>query len=175
MVKNLPAKAGDTGFHPWQGRSHVPQGNWAHAPQLLSLSASATEARVPGAPALPQQKPLQREARTAQPESSPRSPRLGNAWAQQWRPSTARKKERKIKKKEAENKESDRWQCKNDYPWHFWLWNWRNGATSQEISVVWCRKESDTTERLNWTGLMEGKETVSPRPPEGIDDTLALT
>ena len=35
---------------------------------------------------------------------------------------------------------------------------------------------SDWTElnwvtELNWTELMEGKETVSPRPPEGIDDT----
>ena len=35
MVKNLPANAGDTGSTPGPGRSHVPQSNEAHAPQLL--------------------------------------------------------------------------------------------------------------------------------------------
>ena len=35
MVKNLPANAGDTGSIPCPGRSHLPQGNSAHVPQLL--------------------------------------------------------------------------------------------------------------------------------------------
>ena len=37
MVENLPADAGDTGSSPGLGRSHMPQSNWAHEPQLLSL------------------------------------------------------------------------------------------------------------------------------------------
>ena len=36
-VENLPANAGDTGSSPGLGGSHVPQGNWAREPQLLSL------------------------------------------------------------------------------------------------------------------------------------------
>ena len=35
MVKNLPDTAGDTGWIPGPGRSHMPQGNGACAPQLL--------------------------------------------------------------------------------------------------------------------------------------------
>ena len=35
MVKNLPANAGNTGLIPGPGRSHMAQGNEAHAPQLL--------------------------------------------------------------------------------------------------------------------------------------------
>ena len=34
MVENLPANAGDTGSSPGLGRSHMPQSNWAHEPQL---------------------------------------------------------------------------------------------------------------------------------------------
>ena len=37
MDKNLPADTGDTGLIPGPGRSHVPQRNQAHAPQLMSL------------------------------------------------------------------------------------------------------------------------------------------
>ena len=36
MVKNPPAKAGDTGSIPGPGRSHMLQDNYAHEPQLLS-------------------------------------------------------------------------------------------------------------------------------------------
>ena len=35
VVKNPPANAGDTGSSPGPGRSHMPQSNWAHVPQLL--------------------------------------------------------------------------------------------------------------------------------------------
>ena len=49
VVKNPPANAGDMGSSPGPGRSHMPQSNWARAPQLLSPHATTTEARVPTA------------------------------------------------------------------------------------------------------------------------------
>ena len=71
VVKNPPANAGDMGFIPGLGRSHMLQSNKACAPQLLSLRsrarepqllsprATTTEARAPRARALQQEKPLQ--------------------------------------------------------------------------------------------------------------------
>ena len=59
VVKNPPANAGDMGSSRGPGRSHMPQSNEARAPQLLSLRATAAEARVPRACAL-----QQREATT---------------------------------------------------------------------------------------------------------------
>ena len=71
VVKNPPANAGDMGSSPATGRSHMPRNNWAHEPQLLSLCSRArepqllslraitTEAHVPRAHALQQEKPLQ--------------------------------------------------------------------------------------------------------------------
>ena len=71
MVKNPPANAGDMGLIPGLGRSHMPRGNEAHAPQLLSLHSRAhepqllgshttiTEARIPRACAPQQEKPPQ--------------------------------------------------------------------------------------------------------------------
>ena len=71
MVKNLPANEGDTGSSPGPGRSHMPWGNQARVPQLLSLCSKArvlqllslrattTEARVPRACALQEEKPPQ--------------------------------------------------------------------------------------------------------------------
>lgn len=51
VVKNLRAKAGDTGSIPVPGRSHIPRGKEAHVPPLLNPSALARapqreEARV---------------------------------------------------------------------------------------------------------------------------------
>ena len=46
MVKNPPANVGDTGSRPGLGRSHMPQSNWAHAPQLLSLRSRAREPQL---------------------------------------------------------------------------------------------------------------------------------
>ena len=43
VVKNTPANVGDMGSIPDLGRSRVPQSNWAHAPQLLSLCSIAQE------------------------------------------------------------------------------------------------------------------------------------
>ena len=72
VVKNPPANAGDTGSSPGPGRSHMPRSNWAREPQLLkptrsrarvpqlvSPRAATTEACVPRAHSLQQEKPLQ--------------------------------------------------------------------------------------------------------------------
>ena len=56
---NPPTNPWDTGSIPGPGRSHMPQSNKAHAPQLLSPRATTTEARTPGAHALQQEKPVQ--------------------------------------------------------------------------------------------------------------------
>ena len=44
MLKNPPVSAGDTGSIPGSGGSHMPQSNWAGAPQLLSLCSAAAAA-----------------------------------------------------------------------------------------------------------------------------------
>ena len=46
VIENLPASSGDTGSSPGPGRSHMPRGNWAHAPQLLSLCSRAHEPQL---------------------------------------------------------------------------------------------------------------------------------
>ena len=83
VVKNLPANAGDTGLSLGPGRSHMLQSNKArapqllslrsraHEPQLLSLWATTTEARVPRARAPQQEKPPQWEAHTLQQRVAP--------------------------------------------------------------------------------------------------------
>ena len=71
MDKNLPASAGDLGLIPDPGRSHMPQSNQLHVPQLLSpcfraqepqllsLRAVTAEGQVPRACALQQGRPPQ--------------------------------------------------------------------------------------------------------------------
>ena len=71
VVKNPPGSAGDTGSSPGPGGSHMPRSNWAREPQLLglcsracepqllSLSATTTEARAPRAHVPQQGRPLQ--------------------------------------------------------------------------------------------------------------------
>ena len=89
MVKNPPANAGDMGTSPGPGRSHMPQSNYDHKPQLLSPRATTTAARVPRARA-----PHQREAtvmrspRTTT-KSSPHPPQPEKALMQQQRPNAA--------------------------------------------------------------------------------------
>ena len=61
-------------------------------PQLLSLHSRAQELPATEACALQQEKPLQWEASAPKPESSPHSPQLEKACAQQWRPSAAKSK-----------------------------------------------------------------------------------
>ena len=74
VVKNPPANVGDMGSSPGPGRSHMPWSNETCAPQLLSLCSGAcepqllsprattTEARVPRACALQQERTQQWEA-----------------------------------------------------------------------------------------------------------------
>ena len=50
MVKNPPAKAGDTGSIPYSGGSHVWWSHQAHGPQLLSLYATTPKAHAPQCP-----------------------------------------------------------------------------------------------------------------------------
>ena len=84
VVESLPANAGDTGSSPGLGGSHVPQGNWAREPQLLSLhvwslcSAAGEAARVRGPCTMT--------------KSGPHSPQLEKALAQKRRPNTAKNK-----------------------------------------------------------------------------------
>ena len=94
VVKNPPCNTGGTTSIPGLGRSHKYQGNQARArqllslssgawePQLLSLRAAATEARVPGACAQQREKPLQWEGRAWQQENSPCSLQLKRNQAQ---------------------------------------------------------------------------------------------
>ena len=87
MVENLPANAGDTGSSPGQGRSHMLRSNWAHEPQLLSLSiwslCSATREAA-----------IVRGPRAAM-KSGPHLPQLEKALAQKQRPNTAKNKNNK--------------------------------------------------------------------------------
>ena len=81
MVENLPANAGDTGSSPGLGGSHMPRSNWAHEPQLLSLSVwslcyTTGEAAIVRGP------------RTAM-KSGLRLPQLEKTLAQKRRPNTA--------------------------------------------------------------------------------------
>ena len=84
MVENLPANTGDTGSSSGLGRCHMPRSNWAHEPQLLSLSVwslcSATREAT-----------IVRGLRTAM-KSGPHLPQLEKALAQKRRPNTAKNK-----------------------------------------------------------------------------------
>ena len=46
VVKNLPASVGEMGSIPDPGRSHMPRGNQACAPNLLSLYSRAQELQL---------------------------------------------------------------------------------------------------------------------------------
>ena len=71
LSSNTPARAGDMDSIPCLGRSHMPQGNQARDPQLLSSHAATTEASCPRVCALQQEKPLQLEAHTSQGRAAP--------------------------------------------------------------------------------------------------------
>ena len=83
VVKNPPVNAGDASLIPDPGRSHVPQSNWARAPQLLSLCWRAWEPQLlspltqllkpesPKARARQQEKPPQWEVRALQRRVAP--------------------------------------------------------------------------------------------------------
>ena len=88
-VKNLSAKARDTGLIPGPGRFHIPQSNKASAPQLLNPHTTTTEAHAPYR--------LCSSTREATAMRSPArhsekvAPQREKACVQQWRPSTAKK------------------------------------------------------------------------------------
>ena len=79
MDKNLPASEGDTGSIP--GRFYKPWSNKVCAPQLPSLWAATTEARVPRACAL--NKGNHCNEKPVHTKGSPCSPQLGKACKQQ--------------------------------------------------------------------------------------------
>ena len=106
VVKNPPANAGDTGSSPGPGRSHMPQSNRAHASQLLSLRSRAREPQLLSPHTLEpvlrnREATAVRSPRTTT-KSSPCSPQLEKAHAQQQRPNTAKNK--LIKKIKLKNK-----------------------------------------------------------------------
>ena len=74
VAENLPANAGDTGSNPGLGRSPMPQSNWAHELQLLSL-------RVWSLCSATREAAIVRGPHTAM-KSGPRSPQLEKALAQ---------------------------------------------------------------------------------------------
>ena len=84
VVGSLPANSGDTGSGPGLGRSHVPRGNWACEPQLLSL-------RVWSLCSATREAAIVRGPRTAM-KSGPRSPQLEKVLTQKRRPNTAKNK-----------------------------------------------------------------------------------
>ena len=46
MVKNPPANPGDVGLIPYLERSHIPQSNYTHTTQLVSLYSRAGELQL---------------------------------------------------------------------------------------------------------------------------------
>ena len=69
VVKNPPANAGGPGLTTGPGKSHIQRNNYTHVPQL-------PKPELPRACALQQDKPLQWQALTPQPERSACSPQL---------------------------------------------------------------------------------------------------
>ena len=96
VVKNLPAKAGDTGSSPGPGISHMPRSNWAREPQLLSLRSRAYEPqllspRAQSPCSATREATAMRSPRTTT-DSSPRSPQLEKDCTQQRRPNADKNK-----------------------------------------------------------------------------------
>ena len=69
----------DTGSIPSPGRLHMPWGSWAYVPQLPNPCARPTEIQAPKSLFLQQERPLQWEALTPQPESNPCMPQIKKA------------------------------------------------------------------------------------------------
>ena len=96
VVKNPSANAGDTGSSPGLGRSHMPRSNEACAPQLLSLRSRACEPQLLKPmrlePMLCNKRSHHNKSPLTTTKSSPCSPQLEKACAQQQRPNTAKNK-----------------------------------------------------------------------------------
>ena len=74
------------------GRPHMPQGSWAHGPQLLCYVLRLLKPTFPRALALQQEKPQQWDAHALPLESSRHSLQLEKAHTQQGRSSTGKNK-----------------------------------------------------------------------------------
>ena len=81
VVENLPANAGDVGFSPGLGRSHMPRSSWAREPQLLSLHVWSLCSTI-------REATIVRGLCTAM-KCDPHLPQLEKALAQKQRPNTA--------------------------------------------------------------------------------------
>ena len=97
VVKNLPAKAGDTGLVPGPGMFHRPQSNWARGPRGIFHRPQSNWAQVLQLlrpvcleSVLCKKKPLQWEAHILKLQRSPCLQQLEKAPTQHWRPSTAK-------------------------------------------------------------------------------------
>ena len=84
MVGSLPASAGDAGSGPGLGGFRVPQSDWAHEPQLLSLCIWSLCPATGEAAAV-------RGPHTAM-RGGPRLPQLEKVLAQKQRPNAAKNK-----------------------------------------------------------------------------------
>ena len=86
MDKSLLANAGDTGFAPGLGRSHMPRNNQACAPQILTSRAATTEAYAESLCSAIREVTTTRNLATTT-KSSPHSLELKKACTKQGRPS----------------------------------------------------------------------------------------
>ena len=106
VVKNLPARAGDTGLIPGPGRSNVPLSNQGRVPRLLSALSGAPPPRAAATePAHPPEARLPRAAARWEGHAPPRKATpachtSGKPLTQQRRPSTAENKRLHKKRKE---------------------------------------------------------------------------
>ena len=99
---NPSANAGDAGSIPGPGVTHMPWSNWAQVPQLLNLCpracglrllssyAATTEARMPRACILQQEKLLQGETQTPQPRTAPLAQLKKSPCTRQGRPASSK-------------------------------------------------------------------------------------
>ena len=81
MVESLPASAGDTGSNPGLGRSHMPRGNWAREPQLLSLRVWSLCPATGGAVMVRGPRTAMKSGPCTTVKSGPRLPQLEKALA----------------------------------------------------------------------------------------------
>ena len=113
MVNNLPSSAGDADSIPGQGRK-IPHATgqlilrttttepthhnyWAHTPQLEPMSHNYWSLHAESLCSATRENTTMRSLRTTM-KSSPRSPQVEKARAQQWRHGAAKNKKKKINK-----------------------------------------------------------------------------
>ena len=90
MVESLPANAGDAGSSPGLGGSRMPQSNWAHEPQLLSLRVWSLCSTMGEAAMVRGPRTVMKSGPCSAMKSGPRSPQLERALTQKRRHNTAK-------------------------------------------------------------------------------------